>query len=265
MAGLADGARAVSDDSRSLDGQDLECDGSADCSTRCAFNRQPGKYQRYGQAKTRPVIPRPSALPIITANMPATAESPEPAAADGGAAGADTERRARAKTTGSSRSSSPDGGTLRRSGGKHKRFEMTVGTARLVCKLQERRRVESTEVAGLPPTPDGSQASVNPGDFETDQAATTNDDNATLQGSLDTEWSQHVTATGQSETEQSARKGTEPSGRLEAEQAGAGLNTNQSNNVSSEQALTQDRRDVARMLHVLRHRQSLEGREAYFV
>ncbi|XP_051898144.1 GEM-interacting protein-like isoform X2 [Pristis pectinata] len=270
IAGLADGAPAVSDDSRSLDGQDLECDGSGDCSSRCAFNRQPGKYQRYGQAKTRPVIPRPSALPIITANMPATAESPEPVAADGGAAGADTERRARAKTAGSSRSSSPDSGTLRRAGGKHKRFEMTVGTARLVSKLQERRRVESAEAAGLLPTPDGGQASAataHPGDFETEHAqhAAAANDNA-LQGSLESEWSQHVTAAGQSETEQAwAQEGAEPPGCLKAEHTDASLNTNQSNNVSSEQALTQERRDVARMLYVLRHRQSLEGREAYFV
>ncbi|XP_059848145.1 GEM-interacting protein-like isoform X1 [Hypanus sabinus] len=279
MPGLVDRLRAGSEDTHSLDSQDAECDGGTDCSPRSTFNRQPGKYQRYGQAKTRPVIPRPSALPIITANMPATAESPDLAAADCGAAAADTERRARAKTTGSSRSSSPDSGTLRRSGGKHKRFEMTVGTARLVSKLQERRRVESTEVAAFPSAPDGGQGSVSIvhlGDLETEHtqhAATASDNNgSTQQGSLGMEWPQHMAEKGEV-TDQLGHPKTEPEqhpdpqGHLEMEHAGAELNTNQSNNTSSEQTLTQvrDRRDVARMLHVLRHRQHLEDRKAYFV
>ncbi|XP_062892045.1 GEM-interacting protein-like isoform X2 [Mobula hypostoma] len=279
MAGPLDRLRAGSDDTHSLDGQDAECDGGADCSPRSTFNRQPGKYQRYGQAKTRPVIPRPSALPIITANMPATAESLDSVAADGGAAAADPERRARAKTSSSSRSSSPDNGTLRRTGGKHKRFEMTVGTARLVSKLQERRRVENTEVAGFPSTPDGGQGSVSTaqlGDLETEHAqhaATANDNSGSAQqGSLGTEWPQHAAEKAE-ETDQLRHLNTEqgqhpdPPGRPEMEHAGAELNTNQSNNTSSEQALTQgrDRQDVARMLHVLRHRQHLEDRKAYFV
>ncbi|XP_078285659.1 GEM-interacting protein isoform X2 [Rhinoraja longicauda] len=167
----------VADDARSLDGQDSDGGGGGggvggtDSLLRCNFNRQPGKYQRYGQAKTRAVIPRPSALPIITANMPATVECPETAGVDTVPGGADTERRPKATTGSSSRSTSPDGGggTLRRTCGKHKRFELTVGAARLVSKLQERRRVESTGSAVGPATPEGGQSL--PGDLESQRTA----------------------------------------------------------------------------------------------
>ncbi|XP_069783804.1 GEM-interacting protein-like isoform X3 [Narcine bancroftii] len=286
VAGLVDGRRAALDDTASLDGQDSECDGSVELSPRGTFNRQPGKYQRYGQAKTRAVIPRPLALPIITAHMPAAAEPPEEAA--------DTERSAWPKTGNSSQSSSPDSGTLRRAAGKHKRFEMTVGTARLVSKLQERQRAESNE---LPSIDDGQTmrplgdletehtqhmatatawslgdletehtqhvaiATVQlPEDLQTEQAATANDNVIAAQGSLEAEWAQHMTETEQEQT----REGESP-GEEHAEHVCADLNSNQSNNVSSEQAQTRERRDVERMLHMLHHRQSLARREAYFV
>ncbi|XP_067829273.1 GEM-interacting protein isoform X2 [Heptranchias perlo] len=295
-AGSADATRRVSDDSQSLDGQDSECDSNADPSPRCTFSRQLGKYQRYGQAKTRPVIPKPSALPNITANVPSAAEEecPELHAANGGAAGAgtETERRARSKTAGSSRSSSPDGGTLRRSGGKHKRFEMTVGTARLVSKLQDRRRVESNETvavqsggatqggggaaaAGLQRASDGDRASEaaaeQPGGLETEHAAAATDD-AEWPGGPETERAAAATADdrpGGPETEcpQHAAAADDRPGGPETERpqhAAAQRNTNQSNNVWRERALPQHE-EAGRALHVLRYQQSLEAREAHFV
>ncbi|XP_072347311.1 GEM-interacting protein isoform X2 [Scyliorhinus torazame] len=242
--GLVEVSRAVSEDLHSLDGQDWESDSNAEPHPRSTFSRQPGKYQRYGQAKTRPIIPKPSALPIITANLPAAAELES--LPDGGAA-AEAERRA----AGCSRSSSPDGGTLRRSGGKHKRFEMTVGTARLVSKLQDRRRVEGGEALApqsggtAPACAEGEKArKVAPGDPETDrvqQAAPAGGGGADRPGQLETEREQQA--------------------------ATAELNTNQSNNVWSEHVLQQheEQRNVERMLHVLRQRQSLKAREAHFV
>lgn len=334
----------VADDARSLDGQDSECDGGGgtggtDSSPRCTFNRQPGKYQRYGLAKTRAVIPRPSALPIITANMPATVECPETVGVDMMPCGTDT----RTKTSGSSRSTSPEGsGTLRRTGVKHKRFELTVGAARLVSKLQERRRAESIDPAVGPVTPDGGHSL--PGDLETERTASPNHhpqgsletertvapnhhpqgslgtertmppnhglqenletertalSNRGSQGSLETEPSPHMSAASgageragslETERQQDYRQaavigGVEAGpvvvpGHMEAgpvvvtssmeagpvvvlEHTDGDLNTNQSNNVTSEQG--KEQRDVEKMLHILRQRQSLENREAFFV
>uniref|UniRef100_UPI00398F16BF GEM-interacting protein isoform X2 n=1 Tax=Pristiophorus japonicus TaxID=55135 RepID=UPI00398F16BF len=237
-AGLAVVVAVAVDDWRPADGHNCECGDGAEPSPRGPFNRQLGKYQRYGQAKTRPILPKPSALPIITANMPSAAEEaaaaecpeiPAAATADGEAA----ERRAWTKTPGSSRSSSPDsggGGTLRRTAGKHKRFEMTVGTARLVSKLQDRRRLESSEGAA------GVSEGERPGGLETERAR--------------------------------PGAGVERRESLETERhAAAHVNANQSNNVWSERVLGQreERRDVERMLHVLRHQSSLGDRQAHFV
>ncbi|XP_067877023.1 GEM-interacting protein isoform X2 [Heterodontus francisci] len=290
-AGQADAARTVSEDARSLDGQDSESDSSADPFQRYAFSRQPGKYQRYGQAKTRPIIPKPSALPNITANLPAAAveeECAETLAADGGGAAADTEWRA----VGSSRSSSPESATLRRSAGKHKRFEMTVGTARLVSKLQDRRRVESSEAGACQAGATthntegdkGSEGAVpeQPGGLETERQQHVAAASGTMNrpGGLETEREQHVAAAndgsdrlGSPETEgerhvTAANNGSVRLGSLETEQAPhaaaatAELNTNQSNNVLSQH---EERQHVERMLHVLRQRQSLAGRAAPFV
>ncbi|XP_043550634.1 GEM-interacting protein-like isoform X1 [Chiloscyllium plagiosum] len=231
-AGLVEATRQVAEDSHSLDGQDWESDGSAEpMLPRCNFSRQPGKYQRYGQAKSRAIIPKPSALPIITAGLPSalTGEKENTRAVpDSGvvvAAAADTERR----VSSSSRSSSPDSGTLRRSGGKHKRFEMTVGTARLVSKLQDRRRVDSSEADN-----EGEKSSL-----EQPEAADAPDP----LGELEDEQRQHQHT------------------------VNAELNSNQSNNVCQElvDGQREKRRDIERMLYVSRQRQSTEEREVHFV
>ncbi|XP_078091239.1 GEM-interacting protein isoform X2 [Mustelus asterias] len=308
-AGLADAARTASEDSHSLDGQDWESDGSAEPPLRCTFSRQPGKYQRYGQAKNRPNIPRPSALPIITANLPSAPSESESSGTPEAGVAPEVERR----VASSSRSSSPDSGTLRRSGGKHKRFEMTVGTARLVSKLQDRRRVEGSEAVApqsgvtSPACAGGEKASKvtpeQPGELETEReqhaaaaashgadrpevleteqhAAAAANDGADRPGVLQTE--QHAAAVasdgadrpGVLETEQHAAAASDAPdrpGELETERlqlaATAQLNTNQSNNVWSEHVLGQheERRDVEKMLDVLRQRRSLKAREAHFV
>ncbi|XP_059495952.1 GEM-interacting protein isoform X2 [Stegostoma tigrinum] len=239
-SGLAETARRVSEDSHSLDGQDWESDGSTEPTLpRSNFSRQPGKYQRYGQAKTRAIIPKPSALPIITAGLPSAAvvgDKENARAAPGGgtvtvmaaaAAAAvtpDTERRAAS----SSRSSSPDSSTLRRSGGKRKHFEMTVGTARLVSKLQDRRRVDGSKAPGeagaegekaSPEQPEEAEAPERPGELEDEE-----------------QQQQHM--------------------------VNAELNSNQSNNVRRQ---GEKQRDIERMLYVSRQRQSIEYRAVHFV
>ncbi|XP_038640811.1 GEM-interacting protein isoform X2 [Scyliorhinus canicula] len=250
--GLVEVAR-VSEDSHSLNGQDSESDNSAEPHPRSTFSRQPGKYQRYGQAKTRPIIPKPSALPIITANLPAAAELESPGLPDGGAAAA---AEAEWRVANSGRSSSPDSGTLRRSGGKHKRFEMTVGTARLVSKLQDRRRVESGEA--LAPQSGGTA----PACAEGEKARNVTPEQP---GDPETDGEQQVAPAA------GGGGGMDRPGHLETEReqqaATAELNTNQSNNVWSEHVLQQhgEQRNVESMLHILRQRQSLKAREAHFV
>eukprot|EP00062_Callorhinchus_milii_P025194 gi/632985912/ref/XP_007909946.1/ PREDICTED: GEM-interacting protein-like isoform X2 [Callorhinchus milii] len=129
-----------------------EQDGVPDSPTKTNFNRQPAKYQRYGQAKARAVIPKPTGLPVIVANLPPAQPQEEGVEAtrggERGQGGPDTERGHSLRGKASSRSSSPDCGTLKRSGHKPKRFEMTVQTARLVAKLQERVKPEVTEGGG---------------------------------------------------------------------------------------------------------------------
>ncbi|XP_041033145.1 GEM-interacting protein isoform X2 [Carcharodon carcharias] len=278
-AGLADASRPASEDSHSLDGQDWESDSSAEPLPRCAFSRQPGKYQRYGQAKTRPIIPKPSALPIITANLPsAPSEEESPGLADGAAAAAaggaaatattpDGERRAAA---GSSRSSSPDGGTLRRSGGKHKRFEMTVGTARLVSKLQDRRRLESGEAVS-PQVGSGAASAIAAAAAAAAPPACAEGETAgkaarEQPGDLETERHVAVAVAAAAASDDADRPGGLETGR-EQRAATAELNTNQSNNAWSEHVLGQheERRDVDRMLHLMRQRQNLKKTEAHFV
>lgn len=99
------------------------------------FSRQPVKYIRV-QAKTKPVIPKPSSLPLRTTTLSSMAT-------DTGAEGNATESSSMAKDVLAertrSRNSSPDTSTLRgRSGGKQqlKHFEITEETARIISKLK---------------------------------------------------------------------------------------------------------------------------------
>lgn len=114
------------------------------------FSRQPVKYIRV-QTKTKPVIPKPSSLPLRTATLSSMAT-------DTGAEGNATESSSMAKDVlgerTQSRNSSPDTSTLRgRSGGKQqlKHFEITEETARIISKL----KVDDTSAS-----PEGSLESL---------------------------------------------------------------------------------------------------------
>ncbi|KAM6364734.1 GEM-interacting protein [Pluvialis apricaria] len=100
---------------------------------KCHFSRQPVKYIR-AQAKTKPVIPKSSSLPLRTTTLANVA-------VECGAEGNLTDSSSTTKDVleESARNSSTDAGTLRqRSGGRQqlKRFEITQETARIVAKFK---------------------------------------------------------------------------------------------------------------------------------
>ncbi|NWI11769.1 GMIP protein, partial [Crypturellus soui] len=99
------------------------------------FSRQPVKYTRT-QAKTKPVIPKSSSLPLGTTTLssPALEFGAEGSPKDGSSVGKDNLEESRR-----SRNSSPDASALRgRPGGKQqlKHFEITQETARIVSKFK---------------------------------------------------------------------------------------------------------------------------------
>ncbi|XP_026723332.1 GEM-interacting protein isoform X2 [Athene cunicularia] len=101
---------------------------------RCHFSRQPVKYIR-AQAKTKPVIPKSSSLPLRTTTLVNVAMEPgaEGNPADGSSVTKDTPEESTRRGN-----SSPDTNTLKhRSGGRQqlKHFEITQETARIVSKF----------------------------------------------------------------------------------------------------------------------------------
>ncbi|NXP50800.1 GMIP protein, partial [Heliornis fulica] len=114
---------------------DGDSDAVAGTQPRCHFSRQPVKYIRT-QAKTKPVIPKSSSLPLRTSTT--ASGSAEPGAegdpADGSSAAEETlEESVR------TRGSSSDVRTLQqRSGGRQhlKHFEITQETAKIISKFQ---------------------------------------------------------------------------------------------------------------------------------
>nr|XP_005991850.1 PREDICTED: GEM-interacting protein [Latimeria chalumnae] len=121
------------------EGVDAEADGLVCTQTRGHFSRQPIKYPRQGPVKVKPIIPRPSGLPLIaTTAMEENVES-NPIGKESG------DGKPQTRSNCSSRSSSPDSSTLRRSSGKqHRHFEITTETAKIVSKFLE----DTTAVAG---------------------------------------------------------------------------------------------------------------------
>uniref|UniRef100_H3BBZ2 GEM interacting protein n=1 Tax=Latimeria chalumnae TaxID=7897 RepID=H3BBZ2_LATCH len=111
------------------EGVDAEADGLVCTQTRGHFSRQPIKYPRQGPVKVKPIIPRPSGLPLIaTTAMEENVES-NPIGKESG------DGKPQTRSNCSSRSSSPDSSTLRRSSGKqHRHFEITTETAKIVSK-----------------------------------------------------------------------------------------------------------------------------------
>nr|XP_047910884.1 GEM-interacting protein isoform X1 [Anser cygnoides] len=114
---------------------DSDSDTALGTQPRCHFSRQPVKYIRV-QAKTKPVIPKPSSLPLRTTTLSSMVT-------DAGAEGSPADSSSTAKDVlgerTQSRNSSPDTSMLRgRSGSKQqlKHFEITEETARIISKLK---------------------------------------------------------------------------------------------------------------------------------
>ncbi|XP_054664039.1 GEM-interacting protein isoform X2 [Grus americana] len=102
---------------------------------RCHFSRQPVKYIRT-QAKTKPVIPKSSNLPLRTTTLANTATEP---GAEGNPADSSSTTKDALEESARSRNSSTDASTLKqRSGGRQqlKHFEITQETARIVSKFK---------------------------------------------------------------------------------------------------------------------------------
>ncbi|NWW92713.1 GMIP protein, partial [Rhynochetos jubatus] len=101
---------------------------------RCHFSRQPVKYIR-PQAKTKPVIPKSSSLPLMATTL---AKGETESGAEGDPTDSSSVTKGVPEESARSRKSSADTGTLRqRSGGRQqlKHFEITQETARIVSKF----------------------------------------------------------------------------------------------------------------------------------
>uniref|UniRef100_A0A8C8SCP5 GEM interacting protein n=1 Tax=Pelusios castaneus TaxID=367368 RepID=A0A8C8SCP5_9SAUR len=135
---------------------DPESESGLGTQPRGHFSRQPVKYPRLAQAKTKPVFPSPGSLPSVAAAL-----SSPVAEADAEDCSPETQEILQRKD--SSRSSSPEISTLQcHSGGKQqpRHFEMTQETARIISKLQtnhmypgspqERRGTDGSESKSTP-------------------------------------------------------------------------------------------------------------------
>ncbi|XP_075594218.1 GEM-interacting protein isoform X2 [Balearica regulorum gibbericeps] len=112
---------------------------------RCHFSRQPVKYIRT-QAKTKPVIPKSSNLPLRTTTLDDAATEP---GAEGNPADSSSTTKDALEESTRSRNSSTDTSTLKqRSGGRQqlKHFEITQETARIVSKF----KLDDTSVSPEP-------------------------------------------------------------------------------------------------------------------
>ncbi|KAM6229431.1 GEM-interacting protein isoform 2-T2 [Spheniscus humboldti] len=112
---------------------------------RCHFSRQPVKYIRT-QAKTKPVIPKPSNLPLRTTTLANLAMEP---GAEGNPTDSSSTTKDVLEESTRSRNSSTDTSALKqRSGGRQqlKHFEITQETARIVSKF----KVNDTSVSPEP-------------------------------------------------------------------------------------------------------------------
>lgn len=131
---------------------------------RCHFSRQPVKYIRT-QAKTKPVIPKPSNLPLRTTTLANLAMEP---GAEGNPTDSSSTTKDVLEETTKSRNSSTDTSTLKqRSGGRQqlKHFEITQETARIVSKF----KVDDTSVSPEP-SPESRRSTekaedLNPGTY----------------------------------------------------------------------------------------------------
>ncbi|NXC75044.1 GMIP protein, partial [Anhinga anhinga] len=102
---------------------------------RCHFSRQPVKYIRT-QAKTKPVIPKSSSLPLRTTTL---ADMAMESGAEGSPADSSSTTKDGLEDSTRSRNSSTDTSTLKqRSGGRQqlRHFEITQETARIVSKFR---------------------------------------------------------------------------------------------------------------------------------
>lgn len=125
---------------------DSDSDAVPGTQPRCHFSRQPVKYVR-AQAKTKPVIPKSSNLPLRTTTLANVAM-------ESGAEGNPTDSSSTTKDVPEesvrSRNSSADTSTLKqRSGGRQqlKHFEITQETARIVSKF----KIDDTSTSPEPP------------------------------------------------------------------------------------------------------------------
>ncbi|NXD17891.1 GMIP protein, partial [Nothocercus nigrocapillus] len=116
------------------------------------FSRQPVKYTRT-QAKTKPVIPKSSSLPLRTTTLSSAEFGAAGSPKDGSSVAKDNPEESRSRT------SSPDTSTLKgRPGGKQqlKHFEITQETARIVSKFKVDGTSTSPEVS-----PEGTGSAEN--------------------------------------------------------------------------------------------------------
>ncbi|NXD88025.1 GMIP protein, partial [Halcyon senegalensis] len=121
---------------------DGDSDASPGTQPRCHFSRQPVKYIRT-PAKTKPVIPKSSSLPLRATTL--TNVATEPGAEGNPTDGSSVTKEVLEESAGSKNSSTDTSSPRQRSGGRQqlKHFEMTQETARILSKF----KAEDTSVS----------------------------------------------------------------------------------------------------------------------